>query len=86
MLSAAQLVVGLFAVGRVGGRCAHSLSDMVSDGVVLLVNRHSHSPADTEHPYGHHRFETAASPPFGALLGHWAVHVMGQLTRLQNRS
>lgn len=46
----------------------HSLSDLISDFVVLYANRHSRSDADAEHPYGHHRFETAASLVLGLLL------------------
>ncbi len=86
MLSAAQLVVGLFAQSAaLVADAFHSLSDMVSDGVVLLVNRHSHSPADAEHPYGHHRFETAASLFIGALLlAIGAGMLWASFTRLQN--
>jgi cation diffusion facilitator family transporter len=44
------------------------MSDLVSDFVVLLANRHSQKAADVDHPYGHQRFETAASLALGALL------------------
>lgn len=68
-LSGLQLVVGLFAQSTaLLADAVHSLSDLVSDGVVLVVNKHSQTPADAEHPYGHHRFETAASIFIGALL------------------
>jgi divalent metal cation (Fe/Co/Zn/Cd) transporter len=40
----------------------------VADFVVLLANHHSRKDADADHPYGHHRFETAASLVLGALL------------------
>ncbi|HQD84280.1 MAG TPA: cation diffusion facilitator family transporter [Quisquiliibacterium sp.] len=46
----------------------HSLSDLVSDFVVLLAGHHSRKDADADHPYGHHRFETAASLALGGLL------------------
>jgi cation diffusion facilitator family transporter len=46
----------------------HSLSDLVADFVVLFANHHSQKDADADHPYGHHRFETAASLVLGALL------------------
>ncbi len=46
----------------------HSLSDLVSDGVVLLGVRLSSRPADANHPYGHGRFETLASFILGLLL------------------
>lgn len=46
----------------------HSLSDLVADFVVLLAARHSGKAADADHPYGHHRFENAASLILGLLL------------------
>ena len=46
----------------------HSLSDLVSDFVVLLAAHHSRKDADEDHPYGHQRFETAASLVLGVLL------------------
>jgi len=36
--------------------------------VVLFASHHSKKDADVDHPYGHHRFETAASLALGALL------------------
>ncbi|WP_263768743.1 cation diffusion facilitator family transporter [Propionivibrio soli] len=68
-LTIAQIAAGIFAKSQ--GLVAdgiHSLSDLVSDVVVLVANRHSHKAADDEHPYGHQRFETAASLVLGALL------------------
>ncbi len=46
----------------------HSLSDLVSDFVVLLASHHSKKDADEDHPYGHQRFETAASLVLGLIL------------------
>lgn len=46
----------------------HSLSDLLSDFVVLIANHHSQKAADENHAYGHQRFETAASLALGALL------------------
>ena len=68
-LSTTQISVGLFA--RSQGLIAdgiHSLSDLVADFVVLFANHHSKKVADEDHPYGHHRFETAASLAIGILL------------------
>lgn len=68
-LTAIQIVVGVLA--RSQGLVAdgiHSLSDLVSDFVVLLANRESQKEADEDHPYGHQRFETAASLVLGVLL------------------
>lgn len=85
-LTALQLVVGLFAHSTaLVADAIHSLSDLVSDGVVLVVNKHSQAPADAEHPYGHHRFETAASIVIGALLITVGVGMLWtSFTRLQN--
>lgn len=46
----------------------HSLSDLVSDFVVLFASHHSKKDADEGHPYGHQRFENAASLVLGVLL------------------
>nr|WP_320150407.1 cation diffusion facilitator family transporter [uncultured Tolumonas sp.] len=46
----------------------HSLSDLVADFVVLLANHKSKKEADEDHPYGHYRYENAASLVLGALL------------------
>jgi len=69
LLTVAQISAGLFA--RSQGLIAdgiHSLSDLIADFVVLLANHHSQKEADDDHPYGHHRFETAASLVLGGLL------------------
>ncbi|EDN66127.1 Cation efflux protein [Beggiatoa sp. PS] len=46
----------------------HSLSDLISDGVVLIAAKYSTLDADTNHPYGHARFETLATVAIGGLL------------------
>lgn len=69
VLTVTQIVVGVFAKSQ--GLIAdgiHSLSDLVADFVVLLASHHSQKDADEDHPYGHQRFETAASLVLGLLL------------------
>jgi len=69
VLTAVQIAVGSLTGSQ--GLIAdgiHSLSDLVSDFVVLLAGRHSKKDADEDHPYGHHRFETATSLVLGLLL------------------
>ncbi len=69
LLTTLQIVVGVFAKSQ--GLIAdgiHSLSDLVADFVVLLASHHSQKDADEDHPYGHQRFETAASLVLGLLL------------------
>jgi cation diffusion facilitator family transporter len=46
----------------------HSISDLVSDAMVLVAAKHASHGADAEHPYGHARFETAATVFLGVLL------------------
>ena len=69
VLSAIQLVVGIWASSQaLIADAIHSLSDLVSDFVVLFAGHHSRKDADIDHPYGHHRFETAASLVLGVIL------------------
>ena len=46
----------------------HSLSDLASDGMVLLAAKHANEDADEDHPYGHARYETLATVALGFLL------------------
>jgi len=46
----------------------HSLSDLLSDVLVLYANRHGNRHADADHPYGHARMETAATLILGTFL------------------
>ena len=69
VLTITQIVVGVFAKSQ--GLIAdgiHSLSDLVADFVVLFASHHAQKDADEDHPYGHQRFETAASLVLGTLL------------------
>ena len=69
ILTIAQVAVGVLAKSQ--GLIAdgiHSLSDLVADFVVLLASHQSKKDADADHPYGHQRFETAASLVLGLLL------------------
>lgn len=69
VLTAVQIVAGVLTKSQaLIADGIHSMSDLVSDFVVLLANRHSQKAADADHPYGHQRFETAASLALGALL------------------
>lgn len=69
LLTVLQLVVGYF--GRSQALVAdglHSLSDLLSDFLVLIANRQGNRHADADHPYGHARFETAATLLLGSAL------------------
>jgi cation diffusion facilitator family transporter len=69
VLTIGQIAVGIVAKSQ--GLIAdgiHSLSDLVADFVVLFAGHHSKKDADEDHPYGHQRFETAASLVLGTIL------------------
>ena len=69
VLSILQVIVGWFANSHsllVDG--FHSLSDLLSDVLVLFVARHSVRAADDNHPYGHARLETLATLVLGLML------------------
>ncbi|MHB8253032.1 MAG: cation diffusion facilitator family transporter [Acidiferrobacter sp.] len=66
-LAVGQLVIGV--LGRSAALVAdgfHTLSDLLSDGLVLLAARFGSKAADEDHPYGHARIETAGT--FGLSL------------------
>ena len=69
VLTVIQIVVGISAKSQaLIADGIHSLSDLVADFVVLFASHHSKKDADEDHPYGHQRFETAASLALGLLL------------------
>jgi cation diffusion facilitator family transporter len=53
----------------------HSLSDLLSDVMVMFAIKHGSQPADEEHPYGHARIETVATVILGAILAMVAVGI-----------
>lgn len=63
-----------FVAGIIGNSSAlisdgiHSLSDTVATFIAFIGVRVSKRQADAEHPYGHERFECAASMVLGAIL------------------
>ena len=69
LLTTVQIVVGLLAHAQsLVADGFHSLADVLADFMVLAANKHSGSPADEDHPYGHERFETLASLALGLVL------------------
>lgn len=68
-MTLAQLVVGWLANSQsLIAHGLHSFSDLLSDFLVLYASRESANPADEGHPYGHARFETAATLLLGISL------------------
>lgn len=68
------LGVGKIVVGWIANSQAliadgvHSLSDLFSDGLVLVGAREGSRAADSDHPYGHGRIETVVTTILGILL------------------
>ena len=69
LLTIAQIVIGV--IGHSQALVAdgmHTLSDFITDFMVLFALKHSRKGADEDHPYGHARFETAVTMILGLML------------------
>ncbi len=69
VLAALKIAAGI--VGRSTAMVAdgiHSLSDLLTDGVVLFAHKIGQLPADENHPYGHGRAETLGATLVGAVI------------------
>ena len=68
------LVAFKFVAGIAGNSAAmiadavHSLSDIVTDAVIIVFVRISNKPKDKDHDYGHSKFETFATLIIGIVL------------------
>jgi len=68
------LVAFKFVAGVVGhssamiADAAHSLSDLITDVVIIVFVRISNKPSDKNHDYGHGKFETFATLLIGLIL------------------
>lgn len=68
------LLVFKFVAGFVGNSAAmiadavHSLSDFITDIIVILFVRVSSMPKDENHHYGHGKYETLATATIGIIL------------------
>lgn len=77
------LLVGLKAVAGVAGHSAamvsdavHSLSDFITDIIVLVFVRVSARPQDEDHDYGHGKYETLATLLIGLALAAAAIGIV----------
>lgn len=76
------LVVFKFVAGIIGNSAAmvadavHSLSDFLTDIIVLVFVRISAKPQDESHDYGHGKYETIASFIIALALGAAAVGII----------
>jgi divalent metal cation (Fe/Co/Zn/Cd) transporter len=86
------LALGKGAAGVLGNSAAmiadaaHSLSDLLSDLVTLVVLQEAHKPADEDHPWGHGKFESMGSLSLaailvgtGAAIGMHSLHIIQDL-------
>lgn len=68
------LLIFKFVAGIVGGSAAmiadavHSLSDFLTDVVVVVFVRLGSKPEDGDHDYGHGKYETLATAAIGMAL------------------
>ena len=86
VLTITQVVAGIFSHSQsLIADGVHSLSDLISDFLVLIASHHSKTPADDDHPYGHGRIETAASLVLGVILVLTGIGIMyGAAIKLEN--
>lgn len=76
------LLVFKFVAGFLGGSAAmiadavHSLSDFITDVVVILFVRLSSKPEDRDHDYGHGKYETLATSLIGLALLFVGIMIM----------
>lgn len=76
LLAASKTIIGVIAQSQsLVADGIHSLSDLLSDGLVFFAARHAHHGPDEAHPYGHGRFETAGTLGLGLLLALVAVGI-----------
>lgn len=76
------LVALKFAAGIIGMSAAmvadavHSLSDLATDAIVIIFVSLSRKPADSDHHYGHGKYETFATLIIGTLLAAVGIGMM----------
>lgn len=84
---------GKIVVGKMSGSLSmvadgyHSMTDGLNNVVGLVVATFAYKPPDAGHPYGHRKFETAATLFIGLALLAVAYHVVEQaLTQMAGES
>ena len=88
LLSAVKIIIGI--IGQSGALIAdgvHSLSDLITDWGTWYAVRISGEAPDSEHPYGHERFETVATlglSIFLAIVG--TIIIFDGITRFTDAS
>lgn len=68
-LAVLKILAGVYANSQaVVADGVHSLSDLVTDAVVLIGVKYWNAPADDKHPHGHRRIETMITVGIGLSL------------------
>lgn len=79
LLSALKIFAGIIARSQaLLADGIHSLSDLISDAVVLVGLRISNQPSDKRHRYGHGKYETLSTVIIGLLLGAAGIGLLYQ--------
>jgi len=69
LLAAVKILIGILGQSQsLVADGIHSVSDLLSDGLVYFASRKSQNAPDEEHPYGHGRYETMATMALGGFL------------------
>ena len=76
-----KFVAGIFGhSAAMVADAVHSLSDFVTDIIVLVFVRISGKPQDKSHDYGHGKYETLAMTLIGAALLAVAIGILYELS------
>jgi len=86
ILALSQLIGGFIAQSQaLVADGFHTLSDLVTDFVVLVAAKMASKDPDDDHPYGHERIETIATVVLGLALGGVGIGIaLNAVDRLQN--
>ena len=86
VLALAQIIGGFIAQSQaLLADGFHTLSDLITDFVVLIAAKMANKEPDEDHPYGHERIETVATVVLGLALGGVGIGIaLNAVDRLQN--
>lgn len=77
LLVAVKFVAGIAGLSAaMVADAIHSLSDLATDAIVIIFIKLSNKPADSDHDYGHGKYETFATLIIGTLLAIVGIGMM----------
>lgn len=77
LLVAVKFVAGIAGLSAaMVADAVHSLSDLATDAIVIIFVKLSNKPADSDHDYGHGKYETFATLIIGTLLAIVGIGMM----------